>query len=176
MFTYRCDRSFNHSLHCISLLFAGYVKDSETEGMNIEMKKMFSFILLIQLLMMAACSDQNLIPKDKAGKVVDTYGITAFTVTIGTKEETEALKASFIEKKERSEAEFSNNKQGVNLHGEKALKKITEAFEKLSPDPEAEETELIKKTAEAFEFKDYQMIRLEVTFKGYDSKEIMFSK
>ncbi|HEX5563473.1 MAG TPA: YusW family protein, partial [Sporosarcina sp.] len=64
----------------------------------------------------------------------------------------------------------------VALHGKKALKKITQAFEKMEPDPEAEETELIKKVAEAFGFKDYKMIRVEITFKGYDSKEIMFSK
>ncbi|MDN4607864.1 YusW family protein [Sporosarcina highlanderae] len=141
------------------------------------MKKMVFFIILIQLLLIAtACSDQNIIPKDKAKNVVDTYGIKTFSVTIETKEQKEALKASFTEKKDRSEAEYSNKKDEVNLHGEKALKKIIEAFEKLDPDPEADEVELIKKTAEAFDFKDFQMIRLEVIFKGYDSKEIMFSK
>ena len=69
-----------------------------------------------------------------------------------------------------------NKKEEIALHGEKALKKIMEAFEKMKPDPEAEETELITSAAEAFEFKDYKMIRMEITFKGYDPKEIMFSK
>ncbi|WP_339249290.1 YusW family protein [Sporosarcina sp. FSL W8-0480] len=141
------------------------------------MKKIFSFIFLVQLLLIAsACSDQNIVPKEKAGNVVDTYGIKTFTVTIDTKEQKEALHVSFTEKKDRSEAEYSNKKDEISLHGEKALKKIMAAFEKLEPDPEADETELITKTAEAFDFKDYKMIRLEVTFKGYDPKEIMFSK
>lgn len=141
------------------------------------MKRIVSFIFLVQLLLIAsACSDQNIVPKEKASEVVETYGIKTFTVTIETKEQKEALKASFTEKKDRSEAEYLNKKDEVSLHGEKALKKIMAAFEKLDPDPEAEETELITKTAEAFDFKDYKMIRLEVTFKGYDAKEIMFSK
>ncbi|MDW0115974.1 YusW family protein [Sporosarcina thermotolerans] len=141
------------------------------------MKKIVFFIFLVQLLLIAsACSDQNIIPKEKASEVVETYGIKAFTVKIETKEQKEALKASFIEKKDRSEAEYLNKKDDVTLHGKKALKKIMEAFEKLDPNPEADETELITKTAEAFGFKDYKMIRLEVTFKGHDSKEIMFSK
>lgn len=140
------------------------------------MKKWVSFILASCFIIASGCSNQNIVPKEKASNVVDTYGITTFSVTIDTKEEKEALTASFTEKKERSEAEFSNKKQEVTLHGEKALKKITEAFDKIEPDPEAEETELIKKVAEAFGYKDYQMIRVEITYKGYDSKEIMFSK
>lgn len=140
------------------------------------MKKWASIILACCFMMVSGCSNQNIIPKAEASNVVDTYGITRFTVTIETKEEKEALKASFTEKKERSEAEYLNKKQEVALHGKKALKKITQAFEKMEPDPEAEETELIKKVAEAFGFKDYKMIRVEITFKGYDSKEIMFSK
>lgn len=126
--------------------------------------------------MISGCSNQNIVPKKEASNVVDTYGITTFSVTIDTKEEKEALKASFTEKKERSEAEYLNKKQEVALHGKKALEKIMDTFDKMEPDPEAEETELIKSAAEAFGFKDYQMIRLEITFKGYDSKEIMFSK
>lgn len=140
------------------------------------MKKRLFFMLACCFVMLSGCSNQNIIPKKEAGNVVDTYGITTFSATIDTKEEKEALKASFTEKKERSEAEYLNKKQEVALHGEKALEKIMNAFDKMEPDPEAEETELIKSVAEAFGFKDYQMIRLEITFKGYDSKEIMFSK
>ncbi|MFS0688346.1 YusW family protein [Sporosarcina sp. 179-K 8C2 HS] len=140
------------------------------------MKKWIYFILACCFIIMSGCSNQNLVPKTEASNVVDTYGITSFTVTIDTNEKREALKASFNEKKERSEAEYKNKKEDVALHGKKALKKITEAFEKMQPDPEAEETELINSAAEAFGFKEYKMIRLEVKFKGYDSKEIMFSK
>lgn len=133
-------------------------------------------MLVCCFIIVSGCSSQSIITKTEASNVVDTYGITKFTVTIGTKEEKKALIASFMEKKDRSEAEFKNKKENVTLHGKKALEKIEEAFEKMSPDPEAEETELIKKTAEAFGFKDYHMIRVEITFKGHDSKEIMFSK
>lgn len=140
------------------------------------MKKWVSFILASCFIIVGGCSNQNIVPKEEASNVVDTYGITSFTVTIDTNEEQEALNASFTEKKERSEAEYTNKKEDIALHGEKALKKIMEAFEKMEPDPEAEETELIKKVAEAFGFKEYKMIRVEVKFKGYDSKEIMFSK
>ncbi|MCM3638107.1 YusW family protein [Sporosarcina luteola] len=140
------------------------------------MKKLTSIILACCFIVVSGCSNQNLVPKTEASDVVDTYGITSFTVTIDTNEEQEALTASFSEKKERSEAEYTNKKEEVALHGKKALKKIMEAFEKMQPDPESEETEMIKSAAEAFGFKEYKMIRLEVKFKGYDSKEIMFSK
>lgn len=140
------------------------------------MKKWISFFIFCCFIILSGCSNQNLVPKSEASNVVDTYGITSFSVTIDTNEMQEALNASFTEKKERSEAEYTNQKEEIALHGKKALKKIMEAFEKMEPDPEAEETELIKKAAEAFGFKEYKMIRLEVKFKGYDSKEIMFSK
>ncbi|MFC5602277.1 YusW family protein [Sporosarcina koreensis] len=140
------------------------------------MKKWISFTLACCLLIVGGCSDQNIVPKKEAANVVDTYGITKFHVTIETKEEKKALEASFAEKKERSEAEYLNKKQEVALHGKKALEKITKAFDKMDLDPEAEETELVKKVAEGFGIKDYKMIRLEITFKGHDSKEIMFSK
>ncbi|WP_432359954.1 YusW family protein [Sporosarcina sp. UB5] len=140
------------------------------------MKIWVSFILVCCFIIVSGCSNQNIVPKEEASNVVDTYGITKFNVTIDTREEKGALQASFTEKKERSEAEYTNKKEDVALHGKKALEKIMEAFEKMNPDPEAEETELIKSAAEAFGFKEYQMIKLEVTFKGFDSKEIMFSK
>lgn len=140
------------------------------------MKKWMSFILVCCFIIVGGCSNQNLVPKTEASNVVDTYGITTFSVTIDTNEKKEALSASFTEKKDRSEAEYTNNKQEIALHGEKALQKILEAFDKMELDPEAEETELIKSVAQAFGFQDYQMIRVEITFKGYDSKEIMFSK
>jgi len=140
------------------------------------MKNWISFLIVCCFILVSGCSNQNLVPKSEASNVVDTYGITSFTVTIDTNEMQEALSASFTEKKERSEAEYTNAKEDITLHGEKALKKLNEAFEKMEPDPEAEETELIKKVAEAFGFKEYKMIRVEVKFKGYDSKEIMFSK
>ncbi|MCG7342608.1 hypothetical protein MHZ92_00600 [Sporosarcina sp. ACRSL] len=140
------------------------------------MKHWTSFLIVCCFIIVSGCSNQNLVPKSEASDIVDTYGITSFTVTIDTKGENEALKASFTEKKERSEAEYLNKKQGIALHGKKALEKIREAFDKMAPDPEADETELIKSTAEAFEVKDYKMMRLEITFKGHDPKEIMFSK
>ena len=140
------------------------------------MKKWFFYILVCSTMIVCGCSNQNIITKTEAKNVVDTYGITSFNLTIETKEEKEALKATFTEKKERSEAEYLNKKEDIALHGKKALEKIMKAFETMKPDPEAEETELITRAAEAFEFKDYKMIRLEITFKGYDPKEIMFSK
>lgn len=140
------------------------------------MKKWILYVLLCTFIIASGCSNQNIIPKTEASNVVDTYGITSFSLTIDTQDQKGALEASFTEKKERSEAEYTNKKEEKALHGKKALEKIMEALEVMKPDPEAEETELITSAAEAFEFKDYKMITLEITFKGYDPKEIKFSK
>lgn len=140
------------------------------------MIKRSAFILIMLVTLLFACSNQNLISDKEAKEIVDTYDITAFSVVIDTNEQSEVLSASFTEKKDRSEAEYSHKKDEVNLHGKKALDKINEALEKMKPTPETEETELIKQVAEAFEFSDYKMIKVEITFKGHDSKEIMFSK
>lgn len=140
------------------------------------MIKRSAFILIMLVTLLFACSNQNLISDKEAKEIVDTYDITAFSVVIDTNEQSEVLSASFTEKKDRSEAEYSHKKDEVNLHGKKALDKINEALEKMKPTPETEETELIKQVAETFEFSDYKMIKIEITFKGHDSKEIMFSK
>src|SRR3954465_11416709 len=123
------------------------------------MKKWFFYILVCSMIIVCGCSNQNIITKTEAKNVVDTYGITSFNLTIDTQDQKGALEASFTEKKERSEAEYTNNKEDITLHGKKALDKIIEAFETMNPDPEAEETELITTAAEAFEFKDYKMIQ-----------------
>ncbi|MDW0112017.1 YusW family protein [Sporosarcina saromensis] len=140
------------------------------------MKKIGFFIITVLSSMLFACSNQNLVSDKEAKEIVDTYDITAFSVVIDTNEQSEVLSASFTEKKDRSEAEYSHKKDEVHLHGKKALDKINDALEKMKPTPETEETELIKQVAEAFEFSDYKMIKIEITFKGHDSKEIMFSK
>ncbi|MBD7985987.1 hypothetical protein H9649_15555 [Sporosarcina sp. Sa2YVA2] len=141
------------------------------------MRKLTFIISLVLIsIVLTACSNQNLIPEKEAENVVDTYGITSFSVTIDTKEQSGALSASFTEKKERSEAEYSHKKDEVHLHGEKAMSKLMDILEKMDIDSETEETELIKKTADAFGFNDFKQIKIEITFKGYDGKEIMMSK
>lgn len=135
---------------------------------------LFSIVLIS--IVFTGCSNQNLIPEKEAANIVDTYGITSFSVTIDTKEQSEALSASFTEKKERSEAEYSHKKDEVYLHGEKAMSKLMDILDKMEIDSETEETELIKKTADAFEFNDFKQIKIEITFKGYDGKEIMMTK
>ena len=65
------------------------------------MKKWISFVLVCSFIILSGCSNQNIVPKTEASNVVDTYGITSFRVTIDTKEEKEALKASFSRKKRK---------------------------------------------------------------------------
>ena len=93
------------------------------------MKKWIFFILVCSFIILCGCSNQNIVPKTEASNVVDTYGITSFSLTIDTQDQKGALEASFTEKKERSEAEYSNKKEEIALHGEKALEKIMEALE-----------------------------------------------
>ncbi|WOV86319.1 YusW family protein [Sporosarcina oncorhynchi] len=141
------------------------------------MKKSTSFInIVLSIILLTACSNQNLIPVKEAKDIVDTYGITAFSVIIDTKEQSEALSASFSEKKERSEAEYLHKKDEVQLHGKKALTKISGILEEMDIDPETDETTLIKKTADAFEFSDFKTIKIDITFKGHDGKKISMSK
>lgn len=140
------------------------------------MRKSLFFLFIIALFLLTACSSKNILPEEKANEVVDTYGITMITVTIDTKEQKEALNVSFSEKKERSEAEYVNKIDNVYLHGEKAVNKLMEVFSNHEMNPDMDETELIKRISEAFEIHDFKMIRLQITFKGYDSKEIMMTK
>lgn len=142
-----------------------------------KMRRIITFtVIVLSSFILIACSNQNLVSKEEAKKIVEEYNITSFSVIIDTKEQSEALSVSFTEKKDRSEADFSHKEDDVHLHGDKALTKLKDAFDKMSLDPEIEETDLIKNTAEAFEFKDFKMIKIEITFKGHDSKEIMMSK
>lgn len=141
------------------------------------MQKPFPFLFLVlSILLVTACSNQNILTGKEAKKIVDMYGITSLSVTIDTKEQSGASTVSFTDKKDRSEAEYSHKKDEVNLHGEKAIAKLEEILDQINADPEMEETELIKKTADALGFTDFKTVKIEITFKGYDGKEIMMSK
>lgn len=141
------------------------------------MKKLTSSIhIVLGFILLTACSNQNLIPEKEAKEIVDTYGITSFSVIIDTKEQSEVLSVSFAEKKERSEAEYLHKKDEVQLHGKKALTKISEVLAEMDIDSETDETSLVKKTAVALEFTDFKTIKIDITFKGHDGKKISLSK
>ena len=141
------------------------------------MKKLTSSIhIVLGFILLTACSNQNLIPEKEAKEIVDTYGITSFSVIIDTKEQSEVLSVSFAEKKERSEAEYLHKKDEVQLHGKKALTKISEVLAEMDIDSETDETSLVKKTAVALEFTDFKKIKIDITFKGHDGKKISLSK
>ena len=141
------------------------------------MKKLTSSIhIVLGFILLTACSNQNLIPEKEAKEIVDTYGITSFSVIIDTKEQSEVLSVSFAEKKERSEAEYLHKKDEVQLHGKKALTKISEVLAEMDIDSETDETSLVKKTADAMEFTDFKTIKIDITFKGHDGKKISLSK
>lgn len=141
------------------------------------MKKLTSSIhIVLGFILLTACSNQNLIPEKEAKEIVDTYGITSFSVIIDTKEQSEVLSVSFAEKKERSEAEYLHKKDEVQLHGKKALTKISEVLAEMDIDSETDETSLVKKTADALEFTDFKTIKIDITFKGHDGKKISLSK
>ena len=49
-------------------------------------------------------------------------------------------------------------------------------FQEMELDPDADDEDLIKQTAEAFGVMDYKTLKLTVTFKGHDAKKLMMTK
>ena len=104
------------------------------------------------------------------------FGFTFLDVSADTNEMKEALKVTYDEKKDKTEAMYDNKIDDFYLHGNAAMEKLDKIFEKLELDPEMDDEDMIKKAAEAFEVKDYKSLKLDVKFKGYDTKKLRMTK
>ena len=134
--------------------------------------------MISALLLIVGCSNKNLVtesdsPKEPLG---DTYGFTAFDVTIDTKEIKGEVTANYDEKRDKKGAKYENQMEDLYLNGEEAMEKLNTIFEELSLEPDMDDEDIIKKASEAFEVIDYKTLKLKVKFKGHDKKELMMSK
>ncbi len=146
-------------------------------------KRMAVWIVIFSsLVLLMACSNRNIVTEKPEGmdtseqELGSTYGFTMFNMTADTTEMKSAVVAEYDEKKDKIEAVYENKIDDFYLHGNEAMEKLNSIFEELALDPEVDDEDMIKKTSEAFEVNDYRTLKLNVKFKGYDTKELMMTK
>ena len=138
--------------------------------------------MIAVILLLGACSNQNIVKQDssdtedKKKSLGEEYGFTSFDIAIDTKEMKIALSANYEEKPDKTEATYENKMEDAYLHGNQAMDKLDPIFKELSIDPDTDDEDLIKLTAEAFEVRDYTTLKLTIKFKGHDTKKLMMSK
>ncbi|QUW22011.1 hypothetical protein JSQ81_19960 [Sporosarcina sp. Marseille-Q4063] len=147
------------------------------------MKKKYTvlyIVLLCSLLIVGACSNRNIVTNAAEEKDEESlgskYGFTFLDLSADTNEMKEALKVTYDEKKDKTEAMYENKIDGYYLHGNAAMEKLDEIFEELELDPEMDDTDMIKKASEAFEINDYKSLKLDVKYKGFDTKKLKMTK
>lgn len=148
--------------------------------MNIRVIKIIFLLFLISIFLLA-CTNRNIVTKkegedEKADDIGEEYGFTMFDVTFDTTEMKEALISSYDEKVDKTEAVYESKIADVYLHGDKAMEKLDGIFKELALDADMDDEDMIKETSKAFEVLDYKSMKLKVTFKGHDTKELMMSK
>lgn len=125
------------------------------------------------------CTNRNLVTEKEdtpATSIGEEYGFTMFNVMFDTTEMKEALVSRYEEKIDKTEAIYESKIENVYLHGDEAMDQLDPIFKELDLNPEMDDEDMIKKTSKAFEVIDYQTMKLKVTFKGHDTKELMMSK
>ena len=131
-------------------------------------------------LVISACSDKNIVKnkpdEDEKQSLGEQYGFTSFDIAIDTKDKKEAIIANYEEKPDKIEAMYENKMEDAYLHGDQAMDKLDGIFEEMELDPDTDDEDLIKQTAEAFGVMDYKTLKLTVTFKGHDTKKLMMTK
>ncbi|WP_318616322.1 YusW family protein [Sporosarcina sp. YIM B06819] len=147
------------------------------------MKTKWSVLIIVLLacqFIIIACSDKNIVKDkpddDEKQSLGEQYGFTSFDVAIDTKDKKQAVIANYEEKPDKTEAMYENKMEDAYLHGNQAMDKLDKIFQEMDLDPEADDEDLIKQTAEAFGIMDYKTLKLTVTFKGHDAKKLMMSK
>ena len=145
---------------------------------------MLLIISVISLvLIIGACTNRNLVTK-KSDEEEDVsteslgskHGFTLFDMTADTKEVKEALKVTYDEKRDKTEAMYESKTEDLYLHGDEAMEKLDSLFEELEFEPDMADEDLIKKASETFEVMDYEKMKLTIKFKGHDIKELMMTK
>lgn len=137
-------------------------------------------VVLACQFIISACSDKNIVkdkPDDDEKQALgEKYGFSSFDVAIDTKDKKEAIIANYEENPDKTEAMYENKMEDAYLHGDQAMDKLDGIFKEMELDPDADDEDLIKQTAEAFGVMDYKTLKLTVTFKGHDAKKLMMSK
>lgn len=160
--------------------FLGQVNVSEFESGDIMRKKIpnnCSFIIRKHasygMYESKYCYEKN---DEDPEEIGEAYGFTMFNVSFDTTEMKEALVSRYDEKIDKTEAVYENKIDAVFLHGDEAMEKLDGIFKELELDPEMDDEDMIKETSKAFEVIDYKSMKLKVTFKGRDTKELMMTK
>ncbi|WP_203247075.1 YusW family protein [Sporosarcina beigongshangi] len=147
--------------------------------MKVKWRKLLITLLACQFII-GACSDENVVKdkpdEDEKQALGEQYGFTSFDIAIDTKDKKEAVIANYEEKPDKTEAMYENKIEDAYFHGDQAMDKLDEIFQEMEMTADTDDEDLIKQAAEAFEVLDYKTLKLKVTFKGHDTKELMMTK
>lgn len=138
-------------------------------------------MVLLIIWLAIGCSNRNLVTKtesedEKKESLGSDYGFTSFRIAVDTTEMKEALVSEYDEKIDKTEAIYESKIDNNYLHGDPALEKLDPIFKELALNPDMDDEDMIKEAAKAFEVNDYKVMKLTVTFKGHDTKELMMMK
>lgn len=142
--------------------------------------RMLIIVVLSCQLIISACSDKNIVknkPDDEEKQSLgEQYGFISFDIAIDTKDKKQAVIANYEEKPDKTEAMYENKMEDAYLKGDQAMDKLDKVFQEMELDPDTDDEDLIKQTAEAFGVMEYKTLKLTVTFKGHDAKKLMMTK
>lgn len=125
-----------------------------------------------------ACTNRNIVTEEQVdeSELGETYGFTMLQVSFDTQSLKEALVIRYEETSDYVEATYENDIDGIYLHGNEAYDKLAEIFGDMDIDAETDDYDLLKAISEAFEVEEYTSLKLQVTFRGFETKELMLMK
>lgn len=135
-------------------------------------------VVLICCFMLVACTNRNIVTDEQIdeAELGEAYGFTMLQVSFDTQSLKEALVSRYEEKPDEIEATYENDIDGVYLHGNDANKKLAEIYGDMDIDAETDDYDLLKAVAQAFGVEEYTSMKLQVTFRGFETKELMLMK
>lgn len=138
----------------------------------------FWSMLFIVCLVLAACTNRDIVTDASVDESAlgEAYGFTMIQVMFDTQSMKQALVSRYEETTDQVEATYENKIDGIFLHGNDAYEKLEEIFGEWEIDAEMDDTDLLKVVSEAFGVQEYTSLKVQVTFRGYEMKELMLMK
>lgn len=135
-------------------------------------------VVFVCCLILMACTNRNIVTEEQVdeSELGETYGFTMLQVSFDTQSLKEALVIRYEETSDYVEATYENDIDGIYLHGNEAYDKLAEIFGDMDIDAETDDYDLLKAISEAFEVEEYTSLKLQVTFRGFETKELMLMK
>ncbi len=158
--------------------------------MLIKKSLLLASFLFSSALVIGACADDDTITKDstnndQSNDLVDSdpgdnpanvvgmsYDFTYFELHVNSASQDDEVYILYQEKKDATDAEYTNELSNQHLIGSDALNYINPSLEKLQINQNLSNDEIMKQIINAFQLKeDYTSINAKVTYKNGDTEE-----